>query len=121
MLNSFRLNFSVPKKIEKDIAHEINRKKIVGVFFDKAEYGQRSLGNRSILADPRDKLSKILINQKIKKRDWFMPFAPAILDKYYKNFFKSKNPSLFMQKAEKISNLNRKLFPSYPRWFCQVQ
>ena len=111
-INSFKLNYSVPKKIEKDIASEIKLKKIVGIFFDKAEYGQRSLGNRSILADPRNKSSKVMLNQKIKKRDWFMPFAPAVLDKNYKDFFNSNNPSLYMQKAEKINKFYRSFIPS---------
>jgi len=111
-IDSFKLNFSLPKKIEKDIALEVKRKKIVGVFFGKAEYGQRSLGNRSILADPRNSSSKIRLNQKIKKRDWFMPFAPAVLDKKYKDFFVSNNPSLYMQKAEKINKFNIKKIPS---------
>ncbi len=111
-INSFKLNYSIPKKIEKDIASEIKHKKIVGIFFDKAEYGQRSLGNRSILADPRNKSSKVMLNQKIKKRDWFMPFAPAVLDRKYKDFFKSNNPSLYMQKAEKINKFYRNFIPS---------
>ena len=57
---------------------------IVGVFNGRAEFGQRSLGSRSILADPRNKMSKNILNQKIKRRDWFMPFAPAIIEEKYK-------------------------------------
>ena len=111
-LKNFKLNYSMPKKIEKDIAIEIRKRKIVGIFFDRAEYGQRSLGNRSILADPRDKLSKERLNQKIKKRDWFMPFAPAVLDKSYKSYFNYNYPSYYMQKAVKINDVVSKYIPS---------
>ena len=111
-LNNFKLKYSTPNKIEKDIAKEVKNKKIVGIFFSRAEYGQRSLGARSILADPRDKLSKERLNQKIKKRDWFMPFAPAILDKNYKRYFDCKNPSYYMQKAVKVKDDVLKYIPS---------
>ena len=108
----FKLNYSIPHKIENDIAQEIKKKKIIGIFFERAEYGQRSLGNRSILADPRDKFSKERLNQKIKKRDWFMPFAPAILDKCYSKYFNCQNPSYYMQKAVRIKDKVLKSIPS---------
>ena len=91
------------KIITKDIAKELSKGKIVGLFNGKAEYGQRSLGARSILADPAKKGVKSKINLLLKKRDWFMPFAPAILDKYYNDYFKDSIPSLYMQKAQKIN------------------
>ena len=112
ILDIFKLKYSIPKKINKDIAIEVNKKKIVGIFFDRAEYGQRSLGHRSIIADPRNKLSKHKLNQKIKRRDWFMPFAPAILDNKYYDYFEALNPSLYMQKAEKIKSYHSKNIPS---------
>ena len=111
-INKFKLNFSLPKKIEKDISNEISRNKIVGIFNGRAEFGQRSLGSRSILADPRNKLSKNTLNQKIKRRDWFMPFAPAIIDSEFKKFFNTMLPSLYMQKAEVINQKYKKLIPS---------
>ena len=96
---------------------------IVGIFQGKAEYGPRSLGSRSILADPRKKISKFKLNQKIKKRDWFMPFAPAILDKDYKDFFDDEYPSLYMQKAIRVKEKFKKLIPSavHVDGTCRVQ
>ena len=122
-LDKFKLNYSKPFKLEKDIAMEIKKGKIVGVFNGRAEFGQRSLGNRSILADPRNKYSKNILNYKIKRRDWFMPFAPAVLDKKFKNFFDSKSPSLYMQKAETIKYGHSKLIPSavHVNNTCRVQ
>jgi len=53
--------------------------KIVAVFGGGSESGRRALGNRSILADPRNANMKDLINEKVKHRQWFRPFAPSIL------------------------------------------
>jgi carbamoyltransferase len=108
----FNVNFTKPKKIQKDIAKSISNGDIVGIFNGKAEFGPRSLGNRSILADPRKKISKLKLNQKIKKRDWFMPFAPAVLDKNYHKFFIDLKPSLYMQKAIEIKKKFNNLIPS---------
>ena len=49
---------------------------VIGWFQDKMEFGPRALGNRSILADPRNPKVKDLINKKIKMRENFRPFAP---------------------------------------------
>ena len=111
-IKDHKLNFTKHKNIAKNIAKEISKNKIVGVFVKRAEFGQRSLGHRSILANPKLKLSREIINQKVKRRDWFMPFAPAILDKYFSKFFNTNSPSLYMQKAEKINNYMKEKIPS---------
>ena len=56
--------------------------KVIGWFQGRMEFGPRALGNRSILADPRNAIMKDKINSKIKFREQFRPFAPVILDKY---------------------------------------
>ena len=123
LIDNFRLYYIKPKNLAKDIANEIINQKIVGVFNGRAEFGQRSLGSRSILADPRNINSKNKINQKIKRRDWFMPFAPAILDNKYNSFFKSKMPSMYMQLAEEINTSYKKNIPSaiHVNNTCRVQ
>ena len=123
IIKNFNINFTKPKNIFKDVAKSVQKGEIVGIFQGKAEYGPRSLGNRSILADPRTKLSKLKLNQKIKKRDWFMPFAPAVLDKNYKDYFSDNNPSLYMQKASKVKNKHKKIIPSaiHVDGTCRVQ
>ena len=122
-IKTFNVNFSKPKNLSKDIATSVKNGSIVGIFQGKAEYGPRSLGSRSILADPRKKISKFKLNQKIKKRDWFMPFAPAILDKDYKDFFDDEYPSLYMQKAIRVKEKFKKLIPSavHVDGTCRVQ
>ena len=52
--------------------------KIIGRCVGRMEFGQRALGNRSILADPRINDIKYKINSAIKNRDFWMPFAPVI-------------------------------------------
>jgi carbamoyltransferase len=61
------------------IADELTRKKVIGFFQGRFEWGPRALGNRSILADPRSEDMKEVVNTKIKFREPFRPFAPVIL------------------------------------------
>jgi carbamoyltransferase len=51
------------------------------------EFGPRALGNRSILADPRDARMKDIINEKVKRRESFRPFAPAVLEEDASSYF----------------------------------
>ena len=123
-LKKFKLFYKRPKNIYKDIAMNISKGKIIGLFNGKAEYGQRSLGSRSILADPTNKNSKYKLNMILKRRDWFMPFAPAIMDNHYKYWFdKSEKPSLYMQKAVKVKKNKIKFIPSatHVDGTCRVQ
>ncbi len=61
------------------VADSITKKKVVGFFQGRFEWGPRALGNRSILADPRTDDMKEVVNTKIKFREPFRPFAPVIL------------------------------------------
>lgn len=67
---------------EEQILEKILENKIIAVCRGRMEMGQRSLGNRSILADPRTRTNVEKINNSIKKRDFWMPFAPIILSEY---------------------------------------
>ena len=68
--------------LEEQILEKILEKKIVAICRGNMEMGQRSLGNRSIIADPRISSNVEKINNSIKKRDFWMPFAPIILSEY---------------------------------------
>jgi carbamoyltransferase len=61
--------------------------KVIGWFQGRFEWGPRALGNRSILADPRNEEMKDLVNAKIKFREPFRPFAPVILEERTQEFF----------------------------------
>jgi len=69
---------------------------IVSVFSGGSESGRRALGNRSILADPRNPEMKDIINQKVKHRQWYRPFAPSILREEVKNWFEKDVESPYM-------------------------
>ena len=72
--------------IEK-CAKLISEGNVVGWYQGKMEWGPRALGNRSILADPRRKEMKDILNEKIKHRESFRPFAPSILEEHYSEYF----------------------------------
>ena len=65
----------------------LSQGKVVGWVQDRFEWGPRALGNRSILADPRDPNMKEIINRKIKFREPFRPFAPSVLAEQSETYF----------------------------------
>lgn len=68
-------------------AEALSRHKIIGWMQGHSEMGARALGNRSILADPRLAEMKDIINARVKHREWFRPFAPAVLDSHAAEYF----------------------------------
>jgi len=112
LLDQSRIKYVKDNHIEKTVAKLINDGKTVGWFQGRAEYGPRSLGSRSILADPRKFESKSRINQLLKKRDWFMPYAPSILEEYMDEFVINPNPSPYMQIAFKIKDNKKNSIPA---------
>lgn len=82
------------------IVKELIQNQIVGVAAGRAEFGPRSLGNRSLLADPRGLDTKDRVNE-IKQRQKFRPFAPVILEEYADQYFDMRpairGKSLYMQ------------------------
>ncbi len=68
-------------------AELLSRQKIIGWFHGRMEFGPRALGCRSILADPRDPEMQTTLNQKIKFRESFRPFAPAVLAEAAEQYF----------------------------------
>ncbi|MGO9120634.1 MAG: carbamoyltransferase [Desulfomonilaceae bacterium] len=75
---------------------------IVGWFQGRMEWGPRALGNRSILAHPGLNTMKETLNARIKRREWFRPFAPAVLAERQHDLFEESSPSPFMLHVYKI-------------------
>ncbi len=73
--------------IETEVAGLLNRGEVVARFEGRMEFGARALGNRSILANPSDRDSIRTINDIIKNRDFWMPFAPSILSDRQTEYF----------------------------------
>jgi carbamoyltransferase len=80
----------------KNCAKLIADGNVVGWYQGKMEWGPRALGNRSILADPRRKEMKDILNEKIKHRESFRPFAPSILEENLSEYFDMDIPSPYM-------------------------
>ena len=110
--------------IEQIIAKEISNGKIIGHFAGRMEYGPRALGNRSILADARNKDMQKKLNLAIKKREAFRPFAPSCLEEDAQYYFKlngSTSPYMLLtaevsdtikyQSNEKIKGLEQLNIP----------
>ena len=86
----------------KKTAQLISTGNIVGWYQGKMEWGPRALGNRSILADPRNASMKDILNEKIKHRESFRPFAPSVLEEYASDFFDIDIPSPYMLMVVKV-------------------
>jgi carbamoyltransferase len=104
------------KLAEEDLinctANAISQGKIVGWFQGRMEFGPRALGNRSILADPRRKDMKEILNTRIKYREPFRPFCPSILAEKVGDYFETDYPSPFMVMAYKIKPGQRERIPA---------
>ncbi|MGB8662771.1 MAG: carbamoyltransferase [Candidatus Acidiferrum sp.] len=86
--------------------------KILGWFQGRAEWGPRALGNRSIVADPRRAEMKEILNQRIKHREIFRPFAPSILAESTGEWFEKSHPSPFMTLAYSVRPEKRDKIPA---------
>jgi len=84
VFEKYRVEFH--EDIEKKVAELLANFQIVARFKGRAEWGARALGNRSILANPSDLKSFYEVNDAIKQRDFWMPFAPSILDEDEQNY-----------------------------------
>ena len=112
VMKKFKLKYELIKNIFDSASNSIIKGKIIGWFQGSLEFGDRALGNRSILADPRNKLMKDKINKFIKYRESFRPFAPAILKEKAKEYFENYQESFFMEKTLFIKPIKKKLIPS---------
>ena len=83
--NSDRVSYE--KVTDDDVLKKLKEKNIIAVFGGGSESGRRALGNRSILADPSHDDMRDVLNQKVKHRDWFRPFAPSIIREKVSEWF----------------------------------
>jgi carbamoyltransferase len=106
---------NIQKNIEPEfIAARLAEGIVIGRCAERMEFGARSLGNRSILADPRNPEIVNRINKIIKMRDFWMPFAPVILDTYWEKYLVNKKGlfSPFMMIGFETTSLGRKDMPA---------
>jgi len=93
-------------------ARHIADGKVAGWFQGRMEFGPRALGSRSILADPRRRDMKDILNARIKFREHFRPFCPSVLAEATGDYFEVDYPSPFMVQAYKIRLEKREVIPA---------
>ena len=100
--NNIDYEYLTREQLLQTTAKLISEQNVVGWYQGKIEWGPRALGNRSILADPRDSKMKDVLNEKIKHRELFRPFAPSILEEYVSEYFDLNIPSPYMLFVAKV-------------------
>jgi carbamoyltransferase len=110
------IGYSIAELAEEELTRRtaaiIADGKILGWFQGRAEWGPRALGNRSIVADPRRPDMKEILNQRIKHREIFRPFAPSILAEATGEWFEKSHPSPFMTLAYAVRPEKRAQIPA---------
>jgi len=94
--HNIKYNEMPPEAAPKKVAELINDHKVVGFFQGRMEFGPRALGGRSIIGDARSEKMQSLMNQKIKFRESFRPFAPSMLEEEVGEYFDFPAPSPYM-------------------------
>jgi carbamoyltransferase len=98
----------VTNRAAQDIADGL----VVGWFQGRMEFGPRALGNRSIVVDPRRAEMKDILNERIKKREPFRPFAPSILEERIGEYFEQTHPAPTMLMVYQIREEKRSQIPA---------
>jgi carbamoyltransferase len=96
----------------REVAGAVANGKVVGWFQGRMEFGPRALGNRSIVADPRRADMKDILNQRIKHRETYRPFAPSVLEEKAADIFERSEPSPFMLLVYKVKEAQRARIPA---------
>ncbi len=98
------------EKLCEKTAEELADGKVAGWFQGRMEYGPRALGNRSILGDPRSETMQSVLNLKIKYRESFRPFAPAVLRERVHEYFEMDTDSPYMLLVSNVKQSRRRPF-----------
>jgi carbamoyltransferase len=100
------------REVTRRAAEDIAEGLVVGWFQGRMEFGPRALGNRSIVADPRRADMKVILNERIKKREPFRPFAPSILEERVGDYFEQTHPAPTMLMVYQIKPERRAEVPA---------
>jgi carbamoyltransferase len=106
------LRIAEEKQLIERAARAIADGSVVGWFQGRMEWGPRSLGNRSIVCDPRRADMKEILNSKIKRRESFRPFAPSILREAVAEWFETDDDVPFMMQVYQIREGKRASIPA---------
>ena len=106
------IRVSTPGDVPARVAEAIADGKIVGWFEGASELGPRALGHRSIFADPRRPEMKDILNEKVKHRESFRPYAPSALEEHSEEYFELSTPSPFMLLIAPVRQEKRTIVPA---------
>jgi len=109
-LNNNKLDFRKysDNEICSEVAKLLDKNKLVGWFQGRMEFGARALGNRSILADPRSHEMRDYVNDNIKKRENWRPFAPSVLYEQSREFLKYGDEAPYMIILDEVKQSKQK-------------
>ncbi|MDF1797411.1 MAG: carbamoyltransferase C-terminal domain-containing protein [Coxiellaceae bacterium] len=113
--DKYKGRVSITKRVNNPhalAAQYISEGKIVAWFNQGSEIGPRALGNRSILADPRNAEMKDIVNRRVKHRETYRPFAPAVLQEKAAKYFKPMPLSYYMLLVASVKENAKKLIPA---------
>jgi carbamoyltransferase len=100
------------KEVTKRAAQDIAEGLVLGWFQGRMEFGPRALGNRSIVVDPRRADMKEILNDRIKKREPFRPFAPSVLEERTADYFEQSHPAPTMLMVYQVREERRSEIPA---------
>jgi carbamoyltransferase len=112
VLRTYKLRATRAADPAKTAAEMLAGGKILGWFQGRMEFGPRALGSRSILADPRDPEMNAKVNNAVKFREWWRPFAPSILAEAADQYLESSMDSPFMVLTAQVKPEKRGVIPS---------
>jgi len=98
-LDANKIDYEKPADVERDVAERLADGQLVGWVQGRVEMGPRALGNRSILADPRTAESRDRVNEYVKHREGWRPFAPSMLEDAADRYLVDAEPSPYMIKT----------------------
>jgi carbamoyltransferase len=110
--NNLGFEFYSDHDVTRSAARDIADGAVVGWFQGRMEFGPRALGNRSIVVDPRRADMKEILNERIKKREPFRPFAPSILEEEVGDYFEQTHPAPTMLMVYQIREEKRASIPA---------
>ena len=103
-IKKYKLPHSIPENTGRDAAQELANGRLVGWYQGRDEFGPRALGNRSILSDPRDPLMKDKVNDVVKYRENWRPFAPSMLEEHAGEILRTIKSSPYMILTDYVSD-----------------
>jgi carbamoyltransferase len=111
-LNTYKIRYTLLSDPAATAAELLSQGKILGWYQGRMEFGPRALGSRSIIADPRDPEMNTKVNNAVKFREWWRPFAPSLKKEVAGEYLESVTDSPFMILTAQVRSEKRAVIPS---------